>query len=321
MDGGAPHRPTAELLRLAPCVYLPGFVYTLGDYFTAPVLSLVAVELSGSGAGAAGTVAAAGGLAAMVAQVPAAAIYSRIGPRTTLALATAVSALGTLGCAGAVIAQSFAAFVLATALMGAGQALMYVARTAYTRELAPAWLRGRACAMEGGVSRFASILAPLLGGRIATTFGSAGPFALGGLVKLVGAALFLLGPRRLQQHVGEVKAKPEPAGDEQKEKEQQEEKGGGGSVSWGRIVVEQRSFFSGACVAICLLTVLRQALNLMVPLLGQHIGLSVQQIGAAYVSPPLRSVLREGRVRLRACVRADGRQSAGNTVDSVMFLP
>ena len=159
---------------------------------------------------------------------------------------------------------------------------------AYTRELAPVWLRGTACAMEGGVGRLGSVVAPLLGGIAATRWGTTGPFVMGGLAKSLASVLFLLGPKRRRT--------PEPpAADGPAVESPGQASGGRQDVGWGTILGEQRKFFGGACLAICGLTVLRQALSIMVPLLGSHIGLSVQQIGVA--------------------------MSAGNTVDTIMFLP
>ena len=276
--------PLAALWRMVPCVYLPSFTATLGDLFTSPVLSLVAVELSGAGAGAAGMVAAAAGTAAVLTQLPASVIYSRIGPRGTLALGAGISSAATLCAAGCVQAQRFATFVASCALMGCGRALMRMATTAYIRELAPDQLRGRATALSGGVHRFAAVVAPLVGGVVAKRFGMAGPFVLGGLTKLLAACLFLLGPKRNRAAVHDQaaadKAPPAPAG---------------AKSGWLDILLHERRFFAGACLAICGLTVLRQALPIMVPLLGRELGMSVQAIGAA--------------------------QSAGATIDSVMFLP
>ena len=266
---------TAELARLAPCVYWPSFVWNLGDNFTSPVLSLVAVQLSGGGVGAAGTVAAAMGLASMTMQLPGSALYERLGGKWALALGAAFAGAGTLGGAAALWVRSFPAFVSATAAMGAGRAVLFTSRTAYTRELAPVWLRGRACAIEGGVSRAAGVVAPLVGGSVAARYGIAGPFVLGGAVKLLGAVLFLLGPNRR-------KTSPQVPQQQQAIAKQTVPAAGTPVSSYLSILMEERTFFfRGACVAICGLTVLRHALNIFVPLIGRNLNLSVQQIGAA----------------------------------------
>ena len=243
--------PLAALWRMVPCVYLPSFTATLGDLFTSPVLSLVAVELSGAGAGAAGMVAAAAGTAAVLTQLPASVIYSRIGPRGTLALGAGISSAATLCAAGCVQAQRFATFVASCALMGCGRALMRMATTAYIRELAPDQLRGRATALSGGVHRFAAVVAPLVGGVAAKRFGMAGPFVLGGLTKLLAACLFLLGPKRNRAAVHDQaaadKAPPAPAG---------------AKSGWLDILLHERRFFAGACLAILLMSVGWLALSL-----------------------------------------------------------
>lgn len=136
------------LWQLVPRVYIPSFTATLGDLFTSPVLSLVAVELSGAGPAAAGTVAAAAGTAGMLTQLPAAVVYGKLGPRATLSLGASISSVATLCAAACVKAHSFNAFVCASALMGCGRALMRMATTSYVRQLAPVSLRGRATALS-----------------------------------------------------------------------------------------------------------------------------------------------------------------------------
>jgi MFS family permease len=277
----------AALWRIVPCVYLPSFTATLGDLFTSPILSLVAVDLSQAGAAAAGTVAAASGTAAMLTQLPAAALYGLIGPRATLAAGAAISSVATLCAAACVRARHFGAFVAASALMGCGRALMRMATTAYVRELAPAQLRGRATALSGGIHRFAAIVAPTVGGFVAKRYGMAGPFLLGALSKALGSVLFLCGPK--------PPPPPQAAAALVVEEKQPSSGGERAGSSWLSILRQERKFFTGACLAICGLTVLRQALTIMVPLLGRELGMPVESIGAA--------------------------QSAGATVDSVMFLP
>jgi hypothetical protein len=63
------------LLPLARRIYLPMFFGTAGDLLTSPVLSLVAVDLSGGGLAAAGAAATASSMASMASQLPAAAVY------------------------------------------------------------------------------------------------------------------------------------------------------------------------------------------------------------------------------------------------------
>jgi MFS family permease len=121
---------------------------------------------------------------------------------------------------------------------------------------------------------------------VAKRHGMTGPFVLGASIKALAAILFMLGPRPQQTPpmplMSPVKTE---AGAQLHER----------SVGWTAMLRRERHFFTGACLAICGLTVLRQALTILTPLLGRELGLSVQAIGAA--------------------------QSAGATVDSIMFLP
>lgn len=143
--------------------------------------------------------------------------------------------------------------------------------------------------------------------------GMAGPFVLGAFTKALGALLFLCGPRSLplSQRLEPLVETTRPKNDADSNAAAQASLATSGrptsatgaasvaakerGVGWAAMLRREWRFFTGACLAICGLTVLRQALGILTPLLGRELGLSVQAIGAA--------------------------QSAGATIDSLMFLP
>lgn len=180
------------LRRLVPSFYLPSFVVTWGDVVYAPVLSLLAVQLhSGGSKAAAGTAAAATAAASMLCQVPAALFFAELGPRLTLALGSAISALGSLAAWVAAGANSFPGFIAALCGMGGGRALIRMASVEYIRTAAPVACRGRCTALSGGVHRAAAIIGPLVGGVVARLYGLSAPLLIGAGFKLLGAAIFL----------------------------------------------------------------------------------------------------------------------------------
>lgn len=161
---------------------------------------------------------------------------------------------------------------------------------------------------------------------MAKRYGMTGPFVLGAFAKALAAILFMLGPSSqptpaltaalrpsllptspVKTHTNRsevgidapvapaASGRPDSVTEADAQPHERNNFAPMRNVGWTAMLRQERRFFTGACLAICGLTVLRQALAILTPLLGRELGLSVQAIGAA--------------------------QSAGATVDSIMFLP
>jgi MFS family permease len=150
------------------------------------------------------------GLARFLVALPAGRLADGLGRRATLAVGGLVTALGNLLCA---YAPSFAVFLGARFVAGAGAALVLNAAQIVLADITTPARRGRTMAIYQGVFLFAAGIGPLPGGLLAERFGLAAPFltyAVAGSVVTVLAWLRIpetKDPRRL---AGSTTAEPIP---------------------------------------------------------------------------------------------------------------
>jgi len=160
-------------------------VNQLGFGSIVPVAPLYAASFGVSPA-AIGLTIALYGLARFLLAVPAGRLADRAGRRGTLALGGAVTVVGNLLCA---VAPSYALFLGARFVAGAGAALILTAAQIVLADISPPAQRGRMMGIYSGVFAFAVGIGPYPGGLLAERFGLNAPFvayaALGSLVAVV----------------------------------------------------------------------------------------------------------------------------------------
>src|SRR5262245_15231503 len=113
------------------------------------------------------------GLARFLVAVPAGTLADRLGRRAALALGGLLTAAGNLACG---VAPTFAAFVLARFVAGAGAALVINTGQIVLADITEPRGRGRVMALYQGVFLFAVGIGPLPGGLLAEHAGLAMPF-------------------------------------------------------------------------------------------------------------------------------------------------
>jgi len=113
------------------------------------------------------------GLARFLAAVPAGRLADRLGRRHTLAMGGLLSAAGNVLCA---VAPTYAAFVAARFVAGAGAALVLTTGLIVIADISIPANRGRMMSVYQGVFIFAVGIGPLPGGLLATHWGLAAPF-------------------------------------------------------------------------------------------------------------------------------------------------
>jgi MFS family permease len=126
------------------------------------------------------------GLARFLVAVPAGQLADRLGRRTTLAAGGLLSALGNLLCA---LAPTFAAFVGARFVAGAGAALVLTTGLIVIADISRPSNRGRMMSAYQGVFIFAVGIGPLPGGLLASGWGLAAPFVAYAATSLVAATV------------------------------------------------------------------------------------------------------------------------------------
>jgi len=126
------------------------------------------------------------GLARFLVAVPAGQLADGLGRRTALAAGGLLSALGNLLCA---LAPTFAAFVGARFVAGAGAALVLTTGLIVIADISTPANRGRMMSVYQGVFIFAVGIGPLPGGLLATHWGLPAPFLAYAVTSLLAAAV------------------------------------------------------------------------------------------------------------------------------------
>lgn len=155
----------AFLRKLAPSIYGPSVLFSLGEYAILPLVPVIAVQM-GAGIGLAGVIASAAVVGQVLGNLPASWVVARAGERTAMLIAAGVALLGSLGIA---FAPSPAVLGLAVFVIGFAGAAFGLARHSFMTSRVPIAYRARALSLLGGTNRL---------GRFA------GPFVAAGLIAL-----------------------------------------------------------------------------------------------------------------------------------------
>jgi len=246
------------LRDIAPAAFLPPALFAVGQGAIAPVVVISATDLGASPAMAALVVASAG-LGQIVADIPAGTIVHRHGERPTMIGAAVLTVIALLGC---IVAPNLAVFTLSIFVSGSGTAVWLLARQAYVTEVVPYHLRARAMSTLGGVFRIGLFIGPFIGGAVVHFTGLWGAYAVHIVAALVAAGVLFL-------------VKDLSAGNE-----------GNSAVPTrapvGRMVRQQRSVFATLGVGVLVVSAVRAARQVVLPLWGQHLGLSPAAISVIF---------------------------------------
>jgi DHA1 family multidrug resistance protein-like MFS transporter len=255
------HRPGDRIL-LWMCALV--FVYEFGFGSVIPALALYARSFGVSQA-AVGSAISIYGLARFLAAVPAGRLADGLGRRTTLAVGGLVTVVGNLLCA---YAPSFAVFMAARFVAGAGAALVLNGAQIVMADITTPATRGRTMAIYQGTFLFASSIGPLPGGLLAEWFGLRAPFvtyAVGGAVVTALAWLCIPETRAYRSAGGAGPAEPLPPFRAQM-----------------RLLIRHRGFVLVSAVSFVNAVARTGALFALIPVLGQdRLSLTTERIGLA----------------------------------------
>ncbi|MEE9415909.1 MAG: MFS transporter [Acidimicrobiales bacterium] len=250
-------QPSAVLRQLVMPVYLPVIAATFGMAMLVPVLPLYLTS-EGFSLGTTSVILAAAGLGASIGGLPAGSLVARLSERSVLfgALWVTAASIAVLG-----VTTAVGALVGFRLSFGAANVAVRLSRQTFiTRRVVPG-VRGRAMALFGGSFRLALLFGPLLGGALVdlvgfrSTFLVAGAFAAAGILpaKLGGEGRLGLLPdaSTVQQQTGLLK-----------------------SLS----AHKQRLLTAG--FAPMLVMTVREGRFVVLPLIGDGLGLSATGVGA-----------------------------------------
>lgn len=288
-------------------LYLPMFLFSLGRAMTLPSLPLYAKSL-GAGLPAIGLIIGLNGLGALLFDLPAGLLISKIRHYPAMVLGLIGIGIGALGMA---VTQSPVVLALFNFLSGSALSLWHISRLTYSKEILPIHTRGKALSFLGGTLRLGNFIGPTIGGFLGKYVGLAFPFYGKFVCLLIAAGLVIAfipsSNRRKRGGIDEAqgagsagagagRGTTEPTSDAERRM------GSGGSGSKGRMgtggvaprcafpsdgdkasllrtVSDNWSILLTAGGAMFTLQLMRIARQILYPLWGDFLGLDVAAIG------------------------------------------
>lgn len=244
-----------RLRRLVRTVYAPSLLHAAGMGMLGPAIPLYALQLE-LPLGLIGLLMAVQGIGAVLSDIPAGILVSRLGGRAAMSIGVTISGAGAVALG---LSHTTLQLFLAVFLVGVGLAIWATSRLAYVAQAAPVEWRGRALALVGGAGRVGMTAGPILGGVLGETFGIQAAFF--GHVAFAGLALLLIstaprasrGPRWIDVERTHRRVL--------------------------RTVVEHRREFATAGTVAVSLVMVRSARGVLIPLWGAWLGLDLAEIG------------------------------------------
>ncbi len=246
------------LLSLVPSAFLPALVYEVGNGAIAPIIVLSASQM-GASVGTAAFMLVLLGVGRVLGDIPASVLADRIGDRTSMILSAGLALIAFFAC---MVATSLPVLGLALIVVGMSNAAFYLARHSYLIDVAPVDLRARAMSSLAGAHRIGLFIGPLAGAGAIMLIGLRGGYVVAMAAAAVAAALLLV--------VGDV----EVPGDQPPSTR-------GGITSY-RTLIDHRRLFATLGLAILAVGAVRAARQTVLPLWGDHLGLSAEAISFVF---------------------------------------
>ncbi len=250
--------PPFRLRSLAISVYLPSFLFAVGQGAVIPIVPLFALEL-GASVAAAGAIVALRGAGMLAFDIPAGVLVRRVGERGAMLAGTLALAAVAVGAS-----MSTSAVVLAPLMfvMGCAWSIWLLARLSYAADVAPPALRGRVLSLLGGSNRMGNLVGPIVGGVVGEWAGLPAAFYVQAILALAAAAvLYVVVPAGEGRASGPVDANHHRT---------------------GPVLREHAAVFATAGVVAIAIAMLRSTRQVVIPLWGDHIGLTASQIGTIF---------------------------------------
>ena len=247
-------------------MYLPNFLFAMGQGAVTPVIALVALDL-GSSIPVAGAILGLQGLGTMIFNIPAGVLISRFGEGRSMAVATAVLVGVAIGIG---FGPSLWLYGTLVFFMGGAWSVWLLVRLAYATESSPLGYRGRVMAVIGGMGRTGHFLGSLIGGLTVIAVGLLGPFIIQALSTVAATlTVTLTETSRPTFDVGESN-----------------------SVTIKRVIGDHLGILWKAGFVAMVMQVLRSSRQAIIPLWGNQIGIGPGQISLIFsVSSAVESVL------------------------------
>ncbi|KAA0889650.1 MFS transporter [Pusillimonas sp. ANT_WB101] len=239
-----------SLRKIAIPAFGPTVLFGLGNGAVLPVIALSARDMGASPA-MAGVVVALIGLGSLTGNIPAALLTSRIGERKALIGASILTIVALLLC---VFAVHPAMLALGTLMIGLATSVFYLARQTFLIEAVPFALRARALSTLGGTHRIGMFVGPFAAAGAMHFMGLSGAYWVA-IVALIGAGILSFAVPELELTPGRgagLAIKPKMA----------------------TMAVTHAKVYLTLGVGILLISAMRAARQIVIPLWADSIGLS-----------------------------------------------
>lgn len=171
-------------------VYLPSFLFAVGQGAIVPIVALTARDL-GASLVVAGLVVAVRGFGTLLFDLPAGSLVARFGERRAMGVGTALLAVSLVAAAASPSVPLFAGSIF---LMGCAWAVWLLARLAYVSDVMPVHLRGRALSTLGGTMRVGTFTGPFMGAAAVGAAGLDAAYWMAAALAAVGYGVLLFVP-------------------------------------------------------------------------------------------------------------------------------
>jgi len=244
----APGQPDPTLRSLGLSVYVPTFLFAVGQGAVVPIVALAALD-QGASVAFAGFIVALRGIGVLAFDLPAGWLVSKVGEQRAMVLGTFLVIASLIG---SMVSTNPWMFALFTFLMGCAWAIWLLARLSYVTDLMPVHLRGRALSTLGGINRVGNFVGPLLGAAVALQLGLNGAYLIHIVTALLACALLIVLIRGEKTVVTSMEQ---------------------GHTNFGGVLRENAGVFLTAGVGVMAIGALRATRQGVLPLWANHVGL------------------------------------------------
>ena len=241
-----------SLKSIAIPAFGPTLLFGFSNGAILPVIALSARDVGATPA-AAGLIIALIGFGSLGANIPAALITAKVGERRALLGAFLVTLFALLLC---ILAGNAILIALAALLIGVSTSVVLLARQTYMIDAVPLYMRARALSTLGGVNRIGMFAGPFAGAAVMHFMGLAGAYWVG-IAALIAALLLTYFMRDLEADATTVST--------------------GASTDrprMTRIAREHSGIFLTLGLGVLLISAMRAARQIVIPLWAEQIGLS-----------------------------------------------
>ena len=265
------------LWRFGPMIYGPTLLFSIGEGAVIPLIPVIAAQL-GAGVALAALVSSGLVVGQLCGNLPAGWAVARIGERATMAIGGIAAIAASLGL---VVAPNLATLTTAVFVLGFCAAVFGLARHSFMTTRIPLSFRARALSLLGGSFRLGVFVGPFVAAALLGIFGDEHSAIWFAIVCLVGVVLLvLLGPDPEKDAAAALaRTQPSPALDEDTgETITGPVRVHEASTGVFRTMRQHRDVLARLGLAAAMLSSIRSARQVVLPLWGVSIGLDAQTI-------------------------------------------